>query len=225
MNSPLSSSYWVARQRHASVCCPGGLASARPQEAAPKLPLKSIRLLLSLAALALFTAPLEAWAHANPDFEHDAQPILSVQPYLIEKVRSLYDVQERGIAKYPGDDDHAPVPPYIFNARPLGSQGPYNLRLLIQPGPPGHILRVVDMTKVHLPPPPSATPHQVEPAVANNPAPPSAVSAKAPKPTAPTQQPAEPTADTPSGPILDSGAPAPSTPSLAPPPDPASTNH
>jgi hypothetical protein len=184
--------------------------------------------------VAFFVAPLAAWADANPDFDDDAKPILQVQPHLIQEVESRYEVKDSGVAKYPGDDDHRALPPYIFEARPRGSNGPFNLRLLIQPGPPGHILRVVDMTKVHLTAPANSS---SQPAVANQPPPqyqqapqtPGPVSqapvAQAPAPSAPApaQQPSEPTADTPSGPIMDSGSQGASSnqPNLAPPPDPA----
>jgi hypothetical protein len=108
-------------------------------------------LILSSALLAaLLAAPVAAWADANPDFDDDAKPILSMQPGLLHYVESRFDVKDTGTAKYPGDDDRRPAPPYIFRARPAGSHGPYNLRLLIQPGQPGHILGVVDITKVRL---------------------------------------------------------------------------
>jgi hypothetical protein len=181
---------------------------------------------------ALFVMPMAAWADANPDFDDDAKPILKMQPGLLQYVESRFDVKDTGTAKYPGDDDRRPGPPYIFRARPLGSDGPYNLRLLIQPGQPGHILGVVDITKVHLTAP-GNPPSQ--PSVANQPpAPPASAqipalsapvpSNPAPSPAAPAaQQPSAPTADTPSGPIMESGNQAPSSnpPSLAPPPDPA----
>jgi hypothetical protein len=187
--------------------------------------------------VALFAVPLAAWADANPDFDDDAKPILKMQPGLLQYVESRFDVKDTGTAKYPGDDDRPPEPPFIFRARPVGSHGPYNLRLLIQPGPPGHILGVVDITKVHLnapsqsaianePPPPGAQGQPTPPASAqvpaqSAPAPSNAASA----PTVPAAgQPSEPTADTPSGPIMDSGSqppPASAQQSLAPPPDPA----
>jgi hypothetical protein len=183
----------------------------------------------SLATFALFAVPVVVRAETNPNFDDDATPILRAQPGLVEYVHSRFEVKDTGKAKYPGDDDHRPQPPYIFLARPVGSHGGFNLRLLIQPGPPGHILGVVDINKVHLNPPggaPSAPP----PAVANQPAPQqpaTSSSAPAPAPTAP--QPSEPTADTPSGPITDpsslggsasSDQASPSS-NLAPPPDPA----
>ncbi len=186
--------------------------------------------------------PLMAWADANPDFDDDAKPILKMQPGLLQYVESRFDVKDTGTAKYPGDDDHRPGPPFIFRARPLGSSGPYNLRLLIQPGAPGHILGVVDITKVRLNNPGNAQP----PAMASQPAPepqppqvsqspvqtpPSTTQPQYQQPpapsastSAPAAQPSEPTADTPSGPIMDSGSQGSSNnaqSSLAPPPDPA----
>jgi hypothetical protein len=224
----------------------------------------------SAVLITLLAAPLAAWADANPDFDDDAKPILKMQPGLIRYVESRFDVKDTGTAKYPGDDDRPPSPPFIFRARPLGSHGPYNLRLLIQPGPPGHILGVVDITKVHLTNPGSPS----GPSVANRPPdvqpfepqqepqqPPQEQPAPAPAPSsvqvpelsagpveqqpAPAQQPAQapqpapaqqapanqqptaPTADTPSGPILDSngqGSANAGQPSLQPPPDPAPAN-
>ena len=73
---------------------------------------------------AFFAAPLAAWADANPDFDDDAKPILKMQPGLLQYVESRFDVKDTGTAKYPGDDDRRPGPPYIFRARPLGSQRP-----------------------------------------------------------------------------------------------------
>ena len=170
----------------------------------------------SALIVAFFAAPLAAWAGANPDFADDAKPILRMQPGLLQYVESKFDVKDTGTAKYPGDDDRHPAPPFIFVARPMGSHGPYNLRLLIQPGGPGHILGVVDITKVHLTAPANSS---AQPSVANRPP-------TRPPPQAPAQapQPSEPTADTPSGPIMDSGGqtpPSSAQPSLAPPPDPA----
>jgi len=193
----------------------------------------------SILIVAFFTAPVVAWAHANPDFDDDAKPILKMQPGLIQYVESTYDIKDTGIAKYPGDDDRRPSPPYIFRARPRGSDGPYNLRLLIQPGPEGHILGVVDITKVHLTAPANSTsqpsmanqqPPQSQPPQSQPPPQESAPVSEAPPahtptPSAPAPAPAahHPTADTPSGPIMDSGPQGASSnqPSLAPPPDPA----
>jgi hypothetical protein len=106
--------------------------------------------LSSALLVAFFAAPLVARADANPNFDDDAKPILKMQPGLLQYVESRFEVKETGAAKYPGDDDRAPAPPYIFRARAVGSHGPYNLRLLIQPGPAGHILGVVDINKVHM---------------------------------------------------------------------------
>jgi hypothetical protein len=195
-----------------------------------------------ITLLALAAAPLTAWAHSNPDFDDDAKPILRMQPGLLQYVEQRFEVKDTGTAKYPGDDDRRPSPPYIFRARPAGTEGPYNLRLLIQPGQPGHILGVVDITRVHLngPQPQGPSTANQPPEPAERPQPSAqipALSAPAPAETqapaenqapAPTQQqPSEPTADTPSGPITDSGAPTSnsSQPSLQPPPDPAPASH
>ena len=200
--------------------------------------MKDRSLLLPLCiASALLGAPLVAWAHSNPDFDDDARPILNAQPGLLQYVKASFDIKDTGTAKFPGDDDHRPMPPFIFKARPLGSNGPYNLRLLIQPGPPGHILGVVDMNKVHLAAPPSPSSPR-PPAVVNQapppyPAPtqtaPAPVTSRAPASPPPADQSQGLTSDTPSGPITDSGTPAPQpasgTPSLAPPPDPAPPTH
>jgi len=189
--------------------------------------------LSSAAVFALFAAPLAAWADIHPDFDDDATPILRMQPNLLQYVRSSFDVKDTGIAKFPGDDDHAPGPPFIFSARPRGSNGPFNLRLMIQPGPPGHILAVVDITKVH-PPVSNAPSAPPAPAVAAQPPvqPQPAPVQSAPVSQPPQPAPSQPTADTPSGPINSSGqvtplpSPPPSTaPSLAPPPDPAPEPH
>ena len=194
----------------------------------------------SAIVLALVGAPVVAWADANPDFDDDAKPILRQQPGLIQYVQSRFQVKETGTAKIPGDDDRRPAPPYIFRARPIGYSGPYNLRLLIQPGPPGHILGVVDMAKVRLTEPGSVPPQS---AIAGQPTPseappapqapepsqqqqpaseaPQAPEQPAPAAQAPDQQPSGPTADTPSGPIMGPDQPTSGQPSLAPPPDPA----
>jgi hypothetical protein len=191
--------------------------------------------------LALCAAPLSAWADAKPDFDDDAKPILQMQPGLLQYVESRFEVKDTGIAKYPGDDDRPPGPPYIFRARRLGSSGSYNFRLLIQPGEPGHILGVVDMNKVHVTTPAhsssepavvSRAPAESQPSQSSPAAPVQVPELSAPpveqqpsqapaqQPAAPSQ-PSAPTSDTPSGPIPDSGNPSPSSSNLAPPPDPA----
>ena len=205
------------------------------------------------AALAAFlVTPLLVRADANPDFDDDAKPILRSQPGLLQYVESRFEVKDTGTAKFPGDDDRRPGPPYIFRARPIGSHGPFTLRLLIQPGTPGHVLGVVDITKVHPnqpgPQPPqqpvvSQAPDQGQndpfappasyhpPAYSQPPAPaaaqePAPTQEPAPAPEPAAKQPSEPTADTPSGPIMDSGSQSSGSTvqpqqSLAPPPDPA----
>jgi hypothetical protein len=170
--------------------------------------------LLPLAAAVVLVTPLVARADVKPHFDVDAKPILSEQPGLIEFVESRFEVKDVGMSKYPGDSDHAPLPPYIFNARPRGSSGPYNLRLLVQPGAPGHILGIVDATKIH-PSPVTSSSAQQQPAPANQPAP------------AMTQQPPALTSDVPSGPITNSNSaqttPTPSN--LTPPADPVPAPH
>jgi hypothetical protein len=99
--------------------------------------------ILCSLSLALLSLPIMAWAGANPDFDMDAKPILRMQPGLLSYVRSHFEVKETGKAKYPGDDDRRPQPPFIFRARAIGSDGPYNIHLLIQPGPAGRILCIV----------------------------------------------------------------------------------
>ena len=106
--------------------------------------------ILCSLSVAFLSAPILAWADANPNFDEDAKPILRMQPGLLNYVRAHFEVKETGKAKYPGDDDRRPAPPFIFRARPVGSEGPYDIRLLIQPGPAGRILCVV--------PPPNGAP-------------------------------------------------------------------
>jgi len=192
----------------------------------------------------MLAVPVLARADANPDFNEDAKPILRAQPGLVSFVRSHFEVKETGKAKYPGDDDHRPAPPFIFRARPVGSSGPFNIRLLIEPGPPGHILCVVPPNNgaPAQPSPPQEQPPQVaqgpQPAYQSpslsegevKPLPPENATPPAPNPVPPPPAPAspsEPTADTPSGPIIpnnsSSGTANPQQ-NLAPPPDPAPSN-
>lgn len=170
-----------------------------------------------IMALGLLALPVTAWADHNPDFDDDAKPILRMQPGLVEYVESRFQVRDTGIAKIPGDDDRHAMPPYIFMAKPRGYRGDYYITLLIQPGSPGHILKVVDPTQPHGGAP---TPHAAASAPKPVPTtpPPSTVTQQQvpPVPTQSTKQPAPPTADTPSGPIT-SGSTNP--PSLEPPPD------
>jgi hypothetical protein len=185
----------------------------------------------SAILLSLLAAPLAAWADAYPDFDDDAKPILHTQPGLLRYVESHFDVADTGKAKYPGDDDRRPIPPYIFRARPIGSDGPFNLRLLIQPGQPGHILGVVDITKIHARPPgapaeqgqianqPPAYQGQGtvnEPRVGQAFTPPSA-SSPAPSyqmpPTGQTEPPAQAPAPAPSAPAASPSGPTADTPS------------
>ena len=185
----------------------------------------SLRFILPAFALLL---PILARADGNPDFERDAKPILARQPGLVQYIHAHYLVQETGLAKYPGTADHPPGPPFIFNAKPRGASGPFYLRLLIQPGPAGHILKVADIRKLRN----EAPPQENAPAVASRPVEQPAV----PVQTQPIQAPAPavnqpaassvtpPGSDVPSGPIPDSSS-APSSSgsstNLTPPPDPA----
>ena len=132
-----------------------------------------------LPALLLLAAPCVAWADRSPDFDDDAKPILKMQPELLHYVKKNFDVQETGYAKVPGTDEQPPPPPYIFRARHRGAGGPYNITLLIQPGPPGHILLVHEDAPGSTPPPPPNEP----PPSANPPSqqqPPAETSAPAP---------------------------------------------
>jgi hypothetical protein len=93
--------------------------------------------------LALMLAlPLAARADTRPDFDDDAKPILRMQPDLLQYVKKNFDVKGTGYSRIPGADGQRPPPPYIFRARPRGSDGPYTITLFIQPGPPDHILFV-----------------------------------------------------------------------------------
>jgi hypothetical protein len=160
----------------------------------------------------LMACPLLVRADANPDFEHDAKPILEQQPGLVQYVHSHFVVKETGVARVPGSEAQPPQPPFIFSARPRGNAGPFYLRLLIQPGPAGHILKVADVRKLpNGTPEPSPIPEQPE----------ETTQAPAPQPPAePSQQPigsqapsstsaqnsapssnSQPTSSTPSGPI------------------------
>src|ERR1700722_7827755 len=125
--------------------------------------------ILCSLSLALLSMPITAWAGANPDFNEDAKPILRMQPGRLGYVRSHCEVKETGKAKYPGDDDRRPVPPFIFRARPIGSEGPYNVALLIQPGPAGRILCVVPPTGGAPYGPPQGQPGGAPPEVAQGP--------------------------------------------------------
>jgi hypothetical protein len=158
---------------------------------------------LACTAALLVAGPVSAHAAYEVNFNETGKQILGEQPGLVEYVEARFDVKETGIAKEPAGDDHPPMPPYIFRARAKGSDGPYNLRLLIQPGLPGHILGILKDSST------------------------SVTKAPATQSVPPTNQPSSPapqipslTADTPSGPISN----APSS-NLPPPADPAPTPH
>jgi len=179
--------------------------------------------------MTLLATSLTAWADRNPDFDDDAKPILRMQPGLLAYVEDRFEVKDTGIAKVPGDDDRHAQPPYIFQAKPRGYPGAYYLTMLIQPGNPGHILKIVDPTK----PNGGASQHGSAPTSYNS-APSSSYAQSAPTNTpssasitsqastpakAPAQPKTSPTADTPSGPLTSN------SPSLEPPPDPAPATH
>jgi hypothetical protein len=107
---------------------------------------------LRLAAM-LLALPLSAGAHQDPDFDADAKPILRMQPHLLEYVRENFEVRDVGLARVPGDEDRKPMPPFIFQARPRGTEGAYFITLLIQPGPQGRILKVIDHSQPNGRPP------------------------------------------------------------------------
>ena len=176
-------------------------------------------LLFPSLAVALLALPGVAWADRNPDFKQDALPILQHQPGLVQYVHAHFVVKEIGVAQSPGTAEEGPRPPYIFSAKPRGASGPYYLRLLIQPGPVGHILKVADIRKLPGGVPPQETapgevgasaPQETAPSV-----PPASDQAPAPAPSRapppegsaePAPAPAStnaPTANTPSGPIID----------------------
>jgi hypothetical protein len=110
--------------------------------APPRGPRRAARITVFLAALLVLTFGAAARADSRPDFNRDAKPILRSQPQLLHYVKVHFDVQETGYARSPGDESHAPAPPYIFRAKPHGASGPYTITLFIQPGVPGHILYV-----------------------------------------------------------------------------------
>jgi hypothetical protein len=162
----------------------------------------------------LLACPVLARADANPDFEHDAKPILAEQPGLVQYVQSHFVVKETGVARVPGSEAQPPQPPFIFSARPRGHAGPFYLRLLIQPGPAGHILKVANIRKLpNGTPEPTPVPEQPE-ETAQAPAPqppaessPQPIGSSTPS-SAPAENPAassnsQPSASTPSGPIRD----------------------
>jgi len=157
--------------------------------------------LFLLATLAL-AVPALARADGSADFERDATPILAVQPGLVEYIHAHFVVRETGLARVAGSDEQPPQPPFIFSARPRNVAGPFYLRLLIQPGPPGRILKVADVRR--LPqgmPEPSAAPEPEETSQAPAPSSsvPRVIGSSAPAGGSPSQ----PTTDTPSGPIHD----------------------
>jgi hypothetical protein len=167
-------------------------------------------ILFPTLAAALLALPAVAWADRNPDFENDALPILRHQPGLARYVHAHYVVQETGVAQVPGTGSEPPRPPYIFSAKPRGASGPFYLRLLIQPGPAGHILKVADIRSLPGGEPPQETvPGEVGTAAPAESAPmpptaeqPASNPASAEDNTPPASS-SQPTFTTPSGPIRD----------------------
>jgi hypothetical protein len=161
-----------------------------------------------LIAASVLAVPALARADANPDFERDAKPILAAQPGLVQYVHAHFVVKETGVARVPGTPEQPPQPPFIFSARPRGASGAFYLRLLIQPGPAGRVLKVADIRRLPAGAPelapqpeetaaasaPSSVPHIVG----------SSTPSTAPAPSSDSDQSAsQPSADTPSGPVHD----------------------
>ncbi len=201
---------------------------------------------LTLLALPLLlaAAALQARADRNPDFNDDAKPILRMQPGLLRYVEHTFEVRDTGLARIPGDEGRPPLPPFIFQARPRGASGAYFITLLIQPGPQGRILKVVDSTRPHGRPPGMAPPQggpsgpqdsgpyqpDGSPPPPPQQAPPAQESPQNQQPNSTPSDngsPNEPTSATPSGPIMSDNSsaklppPPNQAPSLAPPPDTA----
>jgi hypothetical protein len=166
-----------------------------------------------LVAALILALPTLVRADANPSYERDAKPILETQPGLVQYIHAHFVVKETGAACVPGAPGQAPQPPFIFSAKPRGSDGAFYLRLLIQPGPAGHVLKVADIRR--LPPgAPVVAPVPTQEETASAPLAPAPSSAPAiigssapPVDAAPTVPPvttsSQPTADTPSGPVRD----------------------
>ncbi len=159
-----------------------------------------------LVASVLLAVPTLARADANPSYERDAKPILESQPGLVQYIHAHFVVKETGVARVPGTPGQPPQPPFIFSARPRGASGAYYLRLLIQPGPAGHVLKVADIRR--LPPgAPEVAPASPQESTVAAPAPssvPHIVGSSAPAASsAATDSSIQPSADTPSGPIHD----------------------
>jgi hypothetical protein len=176
-----------------------------------------------LAALLVFTFSDAARADSRPDFNRDARPILRTQPQLLHYVKVHFDVQETGYARTPGDENHAPPPPYIFRAKPRGAGGPYTITLFIEPGPPGHVLYVKKtgpLASAGNPPAAAFPPGESQSLF--NPAgePPASTSTSSPAPasTTPPNGFVGVDSSTPSGPIKTPSGNA-TAPDLAPPPE------
>jgi hypothetical protein len=163
-----------------------------------------MKLSLFLLATLAIAAPALVRADGRADFERDAKPILEAQPGLVQYIHAHFVVKETGLARVAGNDDQPPQPPFIFNARPRSASGPFYLRLLIQPGPPGRILKVADVRRLpqEMPAPPAAPePVETAQAPASSSSVPHVIGSAAPA-TA-TGSSSQPTTETPSGPIHD----------------------
>jgi hypothetical protein len=137
------------------------------------------------------------------------KPILAAQPGLIHYVHAHFVVKETGVARVPGGGSQPPQPPFIFSARPRGVAGPFYLRLLIQPGPEGRILKVADVRQLPPgltePPPAPEVPDTAANSPASQPIGSAPVAAPAPPPAPPADDSTSnsPSASEHSGPIRD----------------------
>ena len=207
---------------------PARTAPLQNRTPAPKTLRWTGKITFSLAALLSLTFSAAARADARPDFNRDAKPILRSQPQLLHYVKVHFDVQETGYARTPGDENHAPPPPYIFRAKPHGASGPYTITLFIQPGAPGHVLYVKKTGPLAAEnnPPASAYPPGENPASFNPAGEPPASSGTSTASTPSNAAPAIPNgfvgvdSNTPSGPIKSQSGNA-TAPDLTPPPETA----
>lgn len=168
--------------------------------------MRTLPLFLGMMAFLLFCGAADAFSR-YPDFDNDAKPILRHQSHLLHYVLSHYDVKPIGYSKYPGNDQHPPLPPFIFQARPVDSDGPYTIGLYISDGDPGHILRVfhINAQKTSEPNTPQPTPspqNSPPPEEAPTGSPQNLPQDSLPTPSpVPTQTNAAPTSDIPTGPL------------------------
>jgi hypothetical protein len=204
---------------------PNRTAPLQNRAASPRTLRWTGRIPLAIAALFVLAFSSGARADSRPDFNRDAKPILRLQPDLLHYVKVHFDVQETGYARSPGDESHAPAPPYIFRAKPHGASGPYTITLFIQQGAPGHVLYVKKTGPLAADrnPPASAYPPGENQAPFNpaGKAPASAASTETSTPSSPATPNGFVGVDstTPSGPIKPSANAT--APDLAPPPETA----